>query len=448
MAARQKYKYFVWEKGITDFSEFLIDPSNKPMFRYSPSGTKMLASKDWGTFDHIYDEEQQFVFDTGKFQRPIKEAKITTSGWELADQFNRLFEDKYMLTLESVNPLNQPGSHASHAEFDIDSHFYKMYAKWDSLEASYDPFFKDRFVEQKLYMYQIFSPMRNRKNPLYNPRITKEDSIAFLNSESFHNNFEELVSLVKHLDPDSYFYEGRFVYNVLIQIPSYLRKWPELESKYDITVDNCLALLDDFADNAKNPNTRQSVLYKMQSRYTKMDSTVLAQKYRKQLFDEFPDGPYVKHIEEEKTRSYWDKVSPYPAPNISVTTLDGNSISLTDYRGTFVFVDFWGSWCAPCKREIPEIIDMAKYIPEEKLKIIGLANDDEKSLRQYVEKHNINYANALADQELLAAWDIKSYPTNFLIDPDGNVIGKNFRGGSQFHEISTEMERWEKERSE
>jgi peroxiredoxin len=315
------------------------------------------------------------------------------------------------------------------------------------LEAVYDPFFRDIFVEQKLYMYQLFSPFRVKKNPVYNNQATTEEGEVFVQSDTFHQDFKELVSLVKHLDPESYLYEGRFVYNVLLQVPPYVRHWPELEDQYDITVQECLSILDDFANNARNPRTRESVLYSLQSRYAQIDSTALSQKYRQKLCDDFPDGYYAKALEREKERSSWDKVSPYPAPVFSVTTLNGESISLEGYRGKFVFIDFWGSWCAPCRREIPHIMDMVNYLPQDKLEIIGLANDEEAALRTYIKKHELTYANALADKELLAAYDIKSYPSNFLIDPDGNVIGKNFRGGALIVDVAGEIEKWEEERA-
>ena len=288
----QKYKFFVWQKGVSGFQEFLLDPSNNPMYRYSTTGTNMQVSINWGTFDHIYQGEKEFVIDPSQFERPIKEADITVKGWELADQFNALFEDRYSLVLEMVKPINE-----GRRDFNVPAHYYTMQTKWDSLQAEYDPFFKDVFIEKKLYLAQLFNPLRNEMRKLYDPEATKSDLAPFFKSDSFRRYFAELVSLIKQLDTQSYFYDGDFVYNLLLEIPGYLEKWPSLAEEYDITVAECHAILDDFALNAANPSTHESILYSLQSRYAVMDSTAMVEKYQKMLYEEFPDGWAVQELE-------------------------------------------------------------------------------------------------------------------------------------------------------
>ncbi len=402
MQMGQKYKFFVWEKGISGFSEFLIDPSKRPIYRYSPDGKHMQASINWGTFDHIYQGEKEFILDPALFQRPRKEARITTRGWELAEQFNKMPEEVYMLELEMVRPMNEQAGRV--VKFDVKKHYHFIRAKFDSMEATYDPYFKDIFVEKKLRLHQLFSPIRRDMYQLISkPDTPKEQLAAFFESDSFRQNFEDVLALVKQLDPNSFFFTGDFVYNVLLEIPLYLEKWPSLGEEYDISVADCQEILDDFVQHSVNPFTRETVMYRLQMRFANMDSTALAEKYRKMLYKEFPDGFYVQAIKEEKNRFNWERVQPYPALDFDVTTLDGARLSLNEFRGRFVFIDFWGSWCGPCRQEIPNIIKMATELPSNKFQVIGLAKDEEKAMRKYLAKQELPYPNALVNNELLKA---------------------------------------------
>lgn len=116
------------------------------------------------------------------------------------------------------------------------------------------------------------------------------------------------------------------------------------------------------------------------------------------------------------------------APAFEVETLKGDKIKLADYKGKFVFIDFWGSWCGPCKGEIPHIKKLTQNIPNTKLQVLGLANDKLDALTKYIKDAEIEYPNAIANKELLGAYGISAFPTTFLINPTGKIVAKNLRG--------------------
>jgi peroxiredoxin len=118
------------------------------------------------------------------------------------------------------------------------------------------------------------------------------------------------------------------------------------------------------------------------------------------------------------------------APEFEVETLDGKNIKLSDFKGKYVFIDFWGSWCGPCKGEIPNIKKLVGDIPASQLQVIGLAKDKEETLKAYINEAKINYPNAIANDELLATYGISSYPTTYLINPNGIIAAKNLRGSN------------------
>lgn len=117
------------------------------------------------------------------------------------------------------------------------------------------------------------------------------------------------------------------------------------------------------------------------------------------------------------------------APDFTIKTLDGQHVTLSDLKGKFVFIDFWGTWCAPCREEIPYIVEMRKRIPADKLVVLGLSvGDKEETLRNFIAEQKIPYPNAMCDETTTQKYGVNSFPTTFLIDPSGNIVSKGLRG--------------------
>lgn len=103
-------------------------------------------------------------------------------------------------------------------------------------------------------------------------------------------------------------------------------------------------------------------------------------------------------------------------------------IILNNYRGKFVYLDFWGSWCAPCIDEMPYHVDAYKKLDGSKIEFIGIAaNDNETRLRETLDKFKVIWPQIFSN-EIPENYRIVGYPTSFLIDPYGVIIAKNLRG--------------------
>ncbi len=119
-----------------------------------------------------------------------------------------------------------------------------------------------------------------------------------------------------------------------------------------------------------------------------------------------------------------------PAPAFSLQTVAGDRISLTAYRGKVVLVNFWGTWCEPCKRELPALQAANERLGAKGLAIIGVnLTDDEKlqgvsedGIRQFVAQYNLTYPIAL-DREgsVTNAFRVFPLPTSFFIDAQGQI---------------------------
>ncbi|HWZ96813.1 MAG TPA: TlpA disulfide reductase family protein [Candidatus Dormibacteraeota bacterium] len=119
--------------------------------------------------------------------------------------------------------------------------------------------------------------------------------------------------------------------------------------------------------------------------------------------------------------------NPDAAPALEVSDLDGKPISLDDTKGKIVLLNFWATWCGPCRAEIPDLIELQnKY--KDQLTIIALATDEDEpaEVKKFVHKHGINYRIGMATDPLRIKYGgIPALPTSFIIDPQGRVVQKH-----------------------
>ncbi|HWY08003.1 MAG TPA: TlpA disulfide reductase family protein [Candidatus Acidoferrales bacterium] len=118
---------------------------------------------------------------------------------------------------------------------------------------------------------------------------------------------------------------------------------------------------------------------------------------------------------------------PDPAPEFKLKDLAGKELNLEASRGKVVLLNFWATWCGPCREEIPELIALQNRY-KDRLQIIGLVvdDDDEKGIRSVMESEGINYPVALADPETRFAYGgIAALPTVFVINSEGRVVQKH-----------------------
>ncbi len=122
---------------------------------------------------------------------------------------------------------------------------------------------------------------------------------------------------------------------------------------------------------------------------------------------------------------------PDEAPDLQATTLAGQSLSLGQLRGQVVLVNFFGSWCPPCRKEVPELIDLHKKLGPQGLVIVGLALERDATLaalKKYVADMGITYHVVAAGQaEVNAFGGVRGVPTTIIIDRQGK-IAKRFVG--------------------
>ena len=119
--------------------------------------------------------------------------------------------------------------------------------------------------------------------------------------------------------------------------------------------------------------------------------------------------------------------NPDAAPEFKLTDLDGKDISIATARGKVVLLNFWATWCGPCRAEIPDLIELQKRY-KDALQIIGLTvdDDDAETVRRVVAETGINYPVAMTSIEVRMKYGgIAALPTSFLLDNQGRVMQKH-----------------------
>jgi cytochrome c biogenesis protein CcmG, thiol:disulfide interchange protein DsbE len=131
-----------------------------------------------------------------------------------------------------------------------------------------------------------------------------------------------------------------------------------------------------------------------------------------------------------------------PAPDFSLTDLSGRHLRLSDYRGKVVVLDFWATWCDPCKQEIPHFIALQDKYGSQGLQVLGVSmDDDEPPVRQFQQQFKMNYPVALGNPKLADQYGgILGLPITFVIDRNGQLTARHV-GATEPSVIEAEVQK-------
>jgi thiol-disulfide isomerase/thioredoxin len=118
--------------------------------------------------------------------------------------------------------------------------------------------------------------------------------------------------------------------------------------------------------------------------------------------------------------------NPEPAPSVKIQDLSGKTTTMDQLKGKVVLVNFWATWCPPCRGEIPELIKLQAE-NRDRLEIIGVSEDDEAdTVQEFVKKNGINYPVVMATPQMVSAYGgVTALPTTFVVDPQGRVVQRH-----------------------
>jgi peroxiredoxin len=121
-------------------------------------------------------------------------------------------------------------------------------------------------------------------------------------------------------------------------------------------------------------------------------------------------------VKEEKDRKV--------APNFTLKDADGKPVKLSDYRGKVVLLNFWATWCGPCKTEIPWFMEFEQQYKDKNFAVLGISLDDDgwESVKPFIAEKKMNYRVVIGTEQVAQLYgEVDSLPTTFIIDREGRV---------------------------
>jgi peroxiredoxin len=112
------------------------------------------------------------------------------------------------------------------------------------------------------------------------------------------------------------------------------------------------------------------------------------------------------------------------APDFTLRGVDGAPVSLADYKGKVVLVNFWATWCGPCKIEIPWFVEFQRTYKDRGFTVLGLSMDEDgwDAVKPYVERRKINYPTVLVTEVVRQMFGgVENLPTTFIVDKQGRI---------------------------
>ena len=208
----------------------------------------------------------------------------------------------------------------------------------------------------------------------------------------------------------------------------------------NLEADESIILLHELENQLTHPKSKSSVYRWLKSHYHGESNYDKAIKYARLLVETDANEWFVDHglgyLYEVESLQVGQK-----APDFKSETLEGKILSLTELKGKFVLIEFWGTWCGPCYPEIPHLKKLWDVHGDSNLVIIGVALDEnEATVNNVINEQEMFWPQILQpdqfDGELVDLFNVTGVPRMYLIDTQGVIIAKDLRGEEMVTEVN------------
>lgn len=400
--------------------------------------TSLLATTQydvWANLSNIVSEgNQSIVFNPKEYK--IGQPEHVLTAINDCKQFNTLSDSivKMLSSLKNnMSGLRQENSLSPYLQMREN-----MYNAFLAMKSEFDTKYSDLFVEPEYLFLSTFNPVyieyyhyAVNQNRIMAQKIQQSDAyVGYI--------ADKALATKKYIEQSTWMPVSFYTSNIDrldSEIEGYM-----LNKELDIPHGYFSQFLTNTVENTDNDEIAGTILFS-RARNASYRNESRAKIIVEDIKTRFPNFSGVSNGQIATIEASLKTKEGTDAPDFTVETLDGKTISLSSLKGKYVFIDFWGTWCGPCRGEIPNLIKMHNDIPSDKLVILGLSSGDkEEVLREFIAANKINYANAMCSDDILKLFGVNSFPTTFLIDPSGSIVAKNLRGSELSEMVIKQME--------
>ncbi len=135
-----------------------------------------------------------------------------------------------------------------------------------------------------------------------------------------------------------------------------------------------------------------------------------------------------------------------PAPDFTLKDISGAETRLSAFKGRVVLLEFWATWCPPCKASVPDLIGLQKKYEDRGFTVVGVSMDGDADaaaqVKEFSDKQGISYPLLIADETVIHQYNVMSIPTSFLINKDGKIVSSHNGYSDDFaRRVSSEIEK-------